>query len=675
VCCWFFIVAPFNHGKVASFYVSPAGNDSWSGLLDKPNASKTDGPFVTIQKARDAICKMKKKQGGKLKQPVTVYLREGTFSLTEPLVFGPEDSGSPECPITYQAYQDEKPVISGGRRITGFERVNVEGKWLWAVEIPEVREGKWYFHQLWVNGQRRCRARRPDFGFLRIAGLPDLDPKGGYRQTHGRFEYAPGDIKNWENLSDVDIVVLHFWVAPRYGIKSLDEEKRLVHLVPPSVRKLTDSFTNEPAAYYVENAFELLDTYGEWYLNRKTGMLYYCRQMNEDMSKVKVIAPVVEQLVRLEGKPQEDKFVEHLTFKGLKLCHSDWWLPREVAGDFQAGHMIPGAVYGEGVRHCVFEECRIAHISNYAIELARGCQHNRIAGCQLYDLGAGGIKIGEAQQQKNPADQTHHTEIVDCRIGDGGAITHHGVGILLRQSYNNRIAYNDIHDFYYSGITLGWTWGFGKTLAHHNIVEFNHIHHIGRGLLSDMGGVYTLGVQPGTVIRKNLFHDIESWNYGGWGIYLDEGSSHILVENNIVYRTSHGGFHQHYGKNNLIRNNIFAYSSKHKVNTTRVQKELNYTFEKNIVYKDWGSLLNCDWSGLNFGYDHNLYWLTDDGQFRMGNMSFEQWQAKDKDVHSKIADPLFVDAGKFDFRLKSDSPVFKLGFKPISIDHVGPRKR
>ena len=136
-------------------YVSPVGDDAWSGMLAEPNEQRIDGPFLTIKRAQLAVREIKRK-AGRLPSPVTVMIREGVYGLSEPLVFEPKDSGTAECPVTYAAFEGEKPVVSGGRSITGWKE-RADG--LWSVEIPEVRSGDWYFHQLFVGGQRRQRAR------------------------------------------------------------------------------------------------------------------------------------------------------------------------------------------------------------------------------------------------------------------------------------------------------------------------------------------------------------------------------------------------------------------------------------------------------------------------------------------------------------------------------------
>ena len=125
-------------------------------------------------------------------------------------------------------------------------------------------------------------------------------------------------------------------------------------------------------------------------------------------------------------------------------------------------------------------------------------------------------------------------------------------------------------------------WGYQRSASHDNLIAFNHIHNIGQGLLSDMGGIYTLGVQPGTVIRNNLIHDVRSAHYGGWCIYPDEGSSHLLIENNICYHADREPFHQHYGRENLVLNNIFAWGGEATARVSRREAHVSVTFLRNI---------------------------------------------------------------------------------------------
>jgi hypothetical protein len=653
-----------NVGKppALAFHVAQDGNDGNPGTREKP--------FATPAQARDAIRALKRKQGGKLASPVTVLLRGGTYCLAAPLSFTAEDSGTADCPITFAAAPGETPTLSGGRRLTGWKKTPTAGKPLWSVDLPEVRAGKWYFRQLWVNGQRRPRARHPNDGFLRIAALPDAGKDTPWNQGQKRFQFAPGDIKTWDNLADVDVVALHLWVSVRLAIASVDEKERLVTFVQKSRRRLTDG--PEPARYYVENAFELLDTPGEWYLNHKTGTLFYWPLPGENPALAEVIAPALPHLVRFEGRPEKQQPVAHLTLRGLTFAHAEWWPARNDPLDIQAAMPVPGALQGEGMEHCAVEGCTVAHASNYAIHLGRGCRHNRVARCHLFDLGAGGVKVGEGAQRA-ATEQTSDNAVTDNHIHDLGRAFHQAIGVWVGQSYGNRVARNHIHDLYYTGISCGWTWGYGKSLARGNVIEFNRVHDLGKGWLSDLGGIYTLGVQPGTIIRNNVFRDIAGYRYGGWGIYFDEGSTHIVAENNLVYRTTHGGFHQHYGKENVVRNNVFALGRDAQIQRTRPEEHRRFAFERNVVYWKEGKLLAGNWQKLNVAFDRNVYWRAGGDPVRFGKWSWEQWRGMGMDAHSVIANPLLTGPAKSDFRLQEGSPALKLGFVPLDLSLVGPR--
>ncbi|GAG44162.1 unnamed protein product, partial [marine sediment metagenome] len=167
----------------------------------------------------------------------------------------------------------------------------------------------------------------------------------------------------------------------------------------------------------------------------------------------------------------------------------------------------------------------------------------------------------------------------------------------------------------------------------------------------DVGGVYTLGVSPGTRIRHNRIHDVRAHKCGGWGIYTDEGSSDILIESNLVYNTSHGGFHIHYGRDNVVRNNIFAFSREAQIVRTREEPHLAVTFTNNIVYCDNGAVLGGNWRSGNFRFDRNLYWVTTGVPPDFGGRSFAQWQAALQDQQSRVADPRFVNPAQGDFRI------------------------
>jgi hypothetical protein len=669
-----FVCLTSNTLHAVTFHVATDGNDAWSGSQAKPNAQKSDGPFATLAGARNAIRRLKSQKP--LAEPVQVIVAGGVYPLKETIVFEPQDSGTAATPIMYRAADGTRPVLSGGRAITGFKRG--EGA-LWVADIPDAAGGKWQFRQLFVNGRRACRARTPNEGYLHVEGLVETtkDPKKPetWEQPVDRFRFKACDIHAWKDLGDVEIVVFHSWNTSRERIAAVDEKDRVVRLAGMPISRLMA--WDPQQRYYIENTREALDSPGEWYLDRQTGKLYYWPLVGEDPTKAEVVAPVLQELVRFDGKPDNGAFVDYIQLEGLAFQHADWTLPASGYGDPQAAVTVPSAVWASGARHCAIERCEIAHVGTYGVWFSRGCKENRIVQNHIHDLGAGSVRIGENFRAPTDVAESSGNLVSNNYLHDGGHVYAGAVGVWVAQSSHNTISHNEIHSFDYSGMSIGWNWDYTPNRGHHNRIEYNHIHHVVRGVLSDAGGIYTLGPQTGTVIRNNLLHDI--WPYMGnpamaWGIYFDAGSSEMLVENNIVYHTLTGGIMGTAAPGNVVRNNIFALSAWQAAWRWNLPNKNPPTlFERNIFYVTQGDLFQLDGgqSDVTPKWDHNLYWRTDGQPLMFYGDELAEWQTKGMDRHGLVADPQFVDPAHGDFSLKPGSPALKLGFQPIDASQIG----
>lgn len=690
------------------FFVAANGKDNWSGRLSAPNADQTDGPFATIGKAQAAVRLLRRSAA--CLGPLTVWVREGRYALTKPLRFTPEDSG----PTTYAAYPGETPVFDGGVVIGGWEETTVNGVTAWVADVSALLKEGQPFRSLFVNGQRAPRPRLPKTGFFWMAEAPHV-PDGQLFEGADHFRAKPGDLQEWRNLQDVDVIVMHFWAEERMPIVSFDPATGEVQSSRRSIFVLKDDVHNCPARYYVENVFDALTEPGEWYLDGEAGKVYYVPRAGETLENTTIVAPQVWQLLRISGDLDGGKPVTDLRFQGLTFEHADWqhvtgfgrwvdpYLPpdqwrkrdsyrhfvvaneadpyQEYAAMPQAAFHVPGAIVFQGAERCAFEDCRIAHVGWYGLELEEACFGNRIVGNEITDLGAGGLKLDGADFEGNPAWRCGNNQLTDNHIYDGGHVYLSACGIAMIHSFGNNASHNHIHDFFYTGISCGWIWGFADNISKDNRIEKNHIHDLGKGILSDMGGIYTLGVQPGTVLRGNLIHDIEKANYGGWAIYPDEGSSHILIENNVCYNTSSTVFHQHYGRENVVRNNVWAFGREGLIQLSRRGEAHNsLTFERNIILSN-DQAINVGGYGHkltepNLVSDLNLIWDVAGEPFATQageKLSVAQLRDFGLELHSVVADPLFVDAVALDFTLREGSPAFALGFVPIDLSDVGPR--
>ena len=640
----------------ADFYVATDGSDAWSGTLAEPNAEETDGPFATLQRARDAVRELKREKKG----PITILVRGGTYYLQETLVFGPQDSGTKDQPITYAAYPGEIPVISGGRRIVGEWKPYRDG--IMMCELPEVKAGKLNFRQLFVNGKRRTRSRIPGEGYYIAEEVVDATA----------FKYKAGDFQRWHNLSDIEVIVFHAWNESRLLISELDEEKRTVRFADPEAKHPIG--WADHTRYYIENVFEGLECPGQWYLDTHAGVLYYWPV--DDIENSEVIVPVLDQLVRFEGDIKE-QHIQYISICGLTFSDTSWTLPEKGYPDCgDVGDIVePSAITLGNVRYCTLRDNCIRNVGTYALELTG--YGNQIIGNEICSTGSGGMIIRNYDEEHNVFSYNH---IHHC-----GEVYPSAVGINIDDG-GGTISHNLIHDTSHSGIYARHFSTEDQPMERENqeqclIIEYNEIYNV-MGKINDGGGIFVR--DSNIIIRNNVIHDSFSCSVGAgsasWGVYLGCDTRNTRVENNVVYRTRAGQLVWHGNKNNTIENNIFVNGESVQINYTNpghLHHE-NVKLVRNIIYSTEADAILFHVAGersLPAESDYNVIFhaggkeLVNRGVPEIS--SFKKWQERGFDTHSVVADPLFVDPANDDYSLKPDSPAFKLGFKPIDVSKVG----
>jgi hypothetical protein len=315
------------------------------------------------------------------------------------------------------------------------------------------------------------------------------------------MRYFPGGVDPaWRNRGDVEIVTFHNWTVSRMRILSIDEERRLITFTGPT-RCTSDRCSFVPGnRFFADNVAESLSSPGQWYLDRAARTLTYIAQPGESMEDV--VAPRLEQLLVIDG-------ASGITIRGLAFEHTNYTWPQAGYSSFQSEVNLDGAIVLRNARQVTLTGIRVAHTAAHGIVLNGSSIGNRIEDSILADLGAGGIRIGESSRANPPAGDN---VIRNNLILSGGRHHPAGCGVLITHSGGNIVENNTIRDFYYTGISAGWSWGYAASAATNNLVRRNVIGQLGQGVLSDMGGVYTLGVSPGTQVTGNLIYDVEAFD-------------------------------------------------------------------------------------------------------------------------------------------------------------------
>jgi len=585
---------------------------------------------------------------------------------------------------------DKVPVVSGGRKIDGWEPSEVNGVSAWVAEIPDVLQGNWYFKQLFVNGRRAIRSRFPKDGFFRITEILPAS-NGSTDGKTDRVRVRPGDMQLWKNMTDVEMVHFHRWVDERMPVVSFDPATNIVDLSYISAYDMNGSHPVHGAglsAYYCEHVFETMSEPGEWYLDRSEGKLYYIPLEGETMEDSEVIAPDLINLFHIRGSAMTNKYIWNVSFKKIGFMHTGTVIEDHIGTGNNNNYGDPAILF-EAVRVPVVTACWFGHLGEPAVGFGDAVMGGEIGANLFRDLGSGATYISCGTTS---SDHTRRSAYNYCHDNDILGYGRFYQGEVAMRHINNAYLvaeHNTIREGFYNALTLGCAKAAALSFGYKNSLRKNHIYNIGHGVLSDMGGIYPHGYQPYSIIENNLVHDINTRDYTGGAIYLDDNSAHFTVRNNVFYNSNQDLINMK-GYSINLENNILAFGSldllfRHKGNYDLSPDVLDLgqtpaVVSKNIFIQNGGQrMFNLVEERSDIQYhveaDSNIYWNYSVPVLMNENQTFKAWKsASGDDLNSMETDPLLVDPLMYDFTLTEQSPAHSLGIQDIDISDAGIRK-
>jgi hypothetical protein len=563
--------------------VSPYGNDAAPGTIAEP--------FATPARAQMEVRKLRQESPGR---GVVVLLRSGTYYLDEPLVFGPEDGGGDNCDVIWTALRNESVTFSGAVQVTEWTETT-DG--LLRAKLPDEFAGT-TVHDLYRSNRRLPLARHPNEDWMRAKKA------GEDRRTSFTFEAGLTDLV-WQLDSEqqfgtgLQVHLLHDWSTSRIPVAAIDGAAGTLSTRTPlgcvAPHYAIDNFEPHPR-FILEGHPSFLDAQGEWCQDPSTGDLLLkppvvlpeepTWKASADM--VRLDLPRLERLIEIRGS--EGNPVRNLHFLGISFQHTTFHPPQDGWAGAQASMherrdgsdrnseriFTPAAIQMEFAKDCSMERCSFSHLGGSGIWLGQGCVDVSMKLCSMHDIGANGINVGEdyARQvdgqswwRSSDLSDPHlarRVAIEGCTISDVGARYGGGVGIWIGFAADCRIAFNSIQQTPYTGLSVGWVWGQDEAPSGGHQILNNDIGNVMQ-LLSDGGCIYTLGRQPGTVIKNNHLHGVpqHAGRAPSNGIFIDEGSCEILIEANRFDEIDQSPIRFHRaGKNRIVDNLLITASDK-----------------------------------------------------------------------------------------------------------------
>ena len=706
------------------FYVSPSGNDSNPGTKGKP--------FLSFSKAKEVVAKVIK--DGAENNEIHVYFRGGTYRFDQAVVIKGGEFGKGTNKIIFLAYKDEQPVFSAAKILTGWKKVTeniphlpgiAKGK-VWVTNIPErgsspiarflctdsiplvnaVSEGLW-------TGENDNISKVQN----------DHDGGANYDslEVYSSFIFPENSFREWDNLNDIEIITRpHYgWALNILPLKAIDIKKHIAHTTIPGTYKICRLAGYLHHNLWVQNAIDYLDEPGEWVINSIEGKIYYWPKEVEPSG---VYYPVLQELIRVEGNEKDNRILKNIIFRGITFAHGD----RDTWDDDAIGLQHDWALYNESdallrfvdTEDCIVDNCRFTTSGGGGVRFDLYSQKNKVINSVFNNLG--GTPVLFCGYGPGLKDVNKNNEIINNEMHDCGQIYLPSPGIFIWQSGDNRIAHNLIYNFPYNGIVISGPRPrfFNKRMGHRreltgtihfneigefegedwdklspylfarrNIIEYNELHDVVRKI-DDGNAIYLSGNGNNNMVRKNYAHDLISTCLHGI-IRADGFGKDITITENIIYRFFGEGIklnsHPNYVTNNFIVDWIPAefkpdwdvrMNYKHIVITPRVPGK-GTIISKNILYQSRGitqsfvtTFNQTDKYKLSdCAIDSNIYFAT--GLYHNCLKQLEELRSQGVDSNSVVADPCFEGLEEAGFKLKSNSPAFKLGIKQIDFENIG----
>ena len=590
---------------MTELYVSVDGNDSGDG--------SKGSPFASLERARDEVRGL----NGDMSGDIVVHIENGEYTLPDTLTFGEKDGATNGYKIRYVS--DGGAVISGGERLSGFELFDEENE-IYSVKVPKGAD----FRQLYINGEKMIRSDTEHGYKNRIVGasrfkkdgtlIPEWNNNGSdetlEKADYGEIYLRSCEFPEFKNPQDVELHIFSAWTKNILRVKSVErdrevaiirvqdnEEKLIFNRMHPDIDGYSHMNTHA-FAYYLQNAYELIDWYGEWYFDRSADTLYIKAPENTDMKTAEAVYPRLETLIKIESESGEK--VKNISFEGLTFANTNWTLPSEQGFvEVQAGMFAnrcvfrtndmsvsrpPAGIYAADTEGLEIKDCTIEKMGAAGIDLNHATLNSVIRDNTIKNISGNGIMVGSFVVDEstdihvvyNPEDETQictGDKIVNNLVTEIGTDYEGSVGIAAGYPRDILIACNEVSYAPYTGISVGYGWSDKDNAMRRNRILNNEIHHTSQ-MLCDAGGIYTLSKQPDSEIIGNYIHDIElpdGADYATSGIYMDEQTAGYTVKNNVIYHAWGVGRNNN-GENDYRENKIYV-DKRFGFNVSRIKSK------------------------------------------------------------------------------------------------------